>query len=301
MSEILGAISTTSSMDAGTGEVTQDNAAVETEVAAEETVETEVKPEEPKKEEDAFSKKFAALSKKERQIRQREAAINARISEFESKMKQAEPKAEVVAPKASLEKRLRENPLDALKELGLTYEKLTELALNDGKASVEDRMELMREQLREEHKAEIEAIRAELIAEKKQKEEDKYNEVIQNFMVELTGFVNEHPDYELIRANDAVNVVYEVIEQHHKKTGRILSNEEAANYVESHLLEEAQKLLKLKKLGYKEPVVEKKPVTQPQAPTLSNNNATTLSNKIGVTLQSDAELKKAAALMLKWD
>ncbi len=305
MSENLGAFSVEQSMDTSTGEIAPQpeaeviEAAPEAEAAPEQV--EEVKQPEVKKEEDLFSKKFAALSKKEKQIRQREAQLNAKMAELESKLKGLEPKAEPKKPNIPLERRLKENPLEALKEMGLSYEKLTELALNDGKVSVEDRLELMREQLEERHRSEIEAIRNELMEKEKKVEEERYKEVIQNFMGELTSFVNNNADYELIRANDAVPLVYEVIQQHHAKTGRILSNEDAANHVESHLLEEAKKLLKLKKLGYKEePKVEKKPAPQPAAPTLSNSNSTVLSNKVGVEVKSDAELKKIAASMLKW-
>lgn len=265
----------------------------------------EVKPEEPKKEEDPFSKKFAALSKRERMLKQKEAQINKRMQELEARLKSVEaPKAEEVKkPNIPIERRLRENPLETLKELGLSYEKLTQLALNDGQVPVEDRLTLMKEELEAKHQAEIEAIRNELIERDKKSEEQKYKEVVENFMAELTDFVNTSPDYELIRANDAVDVVYEVIEQHHSKTGKILSHKEAADHVESHLLQEAQKLLKLKKLGYKEPVPapEKKASSQPVAPTLSNDASASLSNKVAVDVKSDEELKKIAASMLRWE
>lgn len=291
---ILESISTNSTMDAS-GVVIPDSAPIETSIE-------EVEKAPVKKEDDAFSKKFAALSKKEKQIRQRETQLNAKMAELEAKIKAMEaPKVEE-KPQIPIEKRLKQSPLETLKELGLSYEKLTELALNDGKMSLDDKMELLKEEMEAKHQAEIEAIRNELTNRDKKSEEDKYKEVIQNFMVELTGFVNNTEDYELIRANDAVPLVYDVIEQHHVKTGRILSNKEAADHVESHLLEEAQKLLKLKKLGYKpEPVSDKKPEGQINKPTLTNNSATTLSNKVVSELKSDSELKKAAAAMLKWD
>lgn len=295
-SGILESISNNSTMI--NGAIVPDNAPVETEVV-EEVVEAAP---EVKKEEDLFSKRFAALSKKEKALRQRESSVNARMAELEARLKGMEPKVEAPKPIIPIERRLRENPLDTLKELGLSYEKLTELALNDGKVSMEDRIELMKEEMENRHKSEIESIRNELLEKDKQNEEQKYKEIVQNFMVDLTGFVNDIPDYELIRANDAVDLVYEVIEQHHAKSGKILSNKEAADHVESHLLQEAQKFLKLKKLGYKEPqVAEKKPVSQNAAPTLSNSNATTLSNKVGVEIKSDYELKKLAASMLKWE
>lgn len=271
--------------------------------STEEKAEVEAPKEEAKKpEDDAFSRKFAALSKKERQIRQREQQLNAKMADLEARLKSLEPKEEVKAPSIPIEKRLKQNPLETLRELGLSYEKLTELALNDGKMSMEDKVEMIKEELEAKHMSEIEKLREELREKEKKTEQEKYDEVIQNFMVDLTSFVNSNEDdYELIRANDAVSVVYNVIEQHHAKTGRILSNKEAADHVEAHLLEEAQKLLKLKKLGFKkEPEVAKKPVTQPISPTLSNSVATTLSDKTE-KIMNDSELKAAAAAMLKWE
>ena len=50
--------------------------------------------------------------------------------------------------------------------------------------------------------------------------------------------------YELIQANEANDIIYDVIEEHYNETGRILDIEEAAEAVESYLEEEAEKLLK---------------------------------------------------------
>ena len=69
----------------------------------------------------------------------------------------------------------------------------------------------------------------------------------------------------------------------------------------THLLEEAQKLFKLKKLGaIRAPEVSKKPESKPLSPTLSNSSAQTMSDKTS-KLMDDSELKKAAASLLKWD
>lgn len=271
------------------------------EVSAEVEPEIEVKKEEPK-EDLLFSKRFAALSKKEKAIRQRESELNSKMAALEERMKSLEPKKVEEPVRESLEQRIKRDPLKALEEAGLSYEKLTQLVLNDGKISTESQMQLMREELDNKYKSEIENLRKEIESKEVKKQQEHEKQVVENFKIELAQFVDTGEEYELIKANNAVDTVYQVIEEHYKKSGRVLSNKEAADAVESHLLEEARKLLKLKKL-MKQEVVEppKKPEVKVNAPSLSNSHAAMLSKGSGKKLISDDESKMQAASIIRWD
>lgn len=271
-------------------------------------IEVEPKKEEPPKEDSLFSKRFAALSKREKAIRQRETELNNRVAQLEERLKSLDaPKAEPV--KEPLEYRLKRDPLKALEEAGLPFEKLTQLVLNDGKLPAESQMQLIKEELDNKYKAEIENLRKEMADKeaKRQEEESKKQsehekQVIENFKTELGEFINSNADYELIQANNAVGAVFDVIELHYNKTGKVLSNKEAADAVESHLLQEALKLTKLKKLAQqKEAVSEKKQEIKVNEPSLSNSHAASLSKGTGKKLVSDDESKLAAAAMIRWD
>lgn len=265
------------------------------------------------KQEDEFSSKFAALSRREKQLREKEAHMQGqyekKLAELEARIEAMQkPQVEEVAkPKElPLEYRLKKDPLGTLKELGLSFDQLTNLALNDGKLTPEMQMDLMRQEIDQKYSSELESLRNDLLERDRKQEEAKYNETVQNFQAELANFVNDNDQYELIRANDATEVVFDVIEQHYNDTGRILSKQEAADQVEAYLEEEVEKLLKLNKLKNKlapqdavRKVESPEPTQIQKAPTLSNAHSAAASNIRRPTSREDSV--SIAASLLKWN
>lgn len=270
-----------------------------------------VKKEEPEikevsEAEKQFNSKFAALSRREKQMRQMEAQLDSKMRALDERMAKLDqfsaPKEPEKAPELPLEYRLKQNPLEVLKSLGLGYEKLTELALNDGKLTPDMQMDLMRQELDAKYAKELESIKSQLAERDKKAEEQKYADVVNNFKNSISDMVNKNDDYELIRANNAVEVVYDLIESHYNETGNILDTKEAADLVESQLVEEAERLFKLNKLksklGVQAPAAAKSPAAK--SPTLQNNQA------IGASLEpkkfkSREESAAYAASLLKWN
>ena len=261
-------------------------------------------------EEDKFASKFAALSRRDKELREREAEINNKLALLEEKFAALEnpPKPEK-EPELPLEYRLKSNPLETLKEMGLGYDKLTELALNDGKLTTDMQMQLMREELESKFGSELERLQNELAEKEKAQEEQKYEEVVNNYMNELTEFVNTDQKYELIRANDSVDLVYDVIEDYYNETGRILDMNEAADQVEAYLEEELDRIVnntqKLQeKFGLTKAEAEKIVEAQEQkssndSPTLSNTHSTVVSKQGSPKTRDESLL--AAASLLKWN
>lgn len=264
----------------------------------------EEKAEQSPEEKDEFASKFAALSRKEKALRQREQEMQARIEEMEAQLKAKEEPKEPEQQELPLEYRLKNDPLGTLDKMGLSYDKLTQLVLNDGKLPTDMQMELMRQDLDSKYGKEIEALKNQIEEREKAQEEAKYQETIDGFKYELNNFIDKNNEkYELISANNASDLVFEVIENHFKETEKVLSNEEAADAVEEYLLEEAKKLAESKKLKSIFGAAQPKPEVQERKaqPTLSN----TLSSQSGVKSSerfvSDEQSKAEAARLLKWE
>ncbi len=236
-----------------------------------------------------FDRKFAALSRKEKALRERELELERKFGSKEKEL--------------PLERRIRSNPLKALEELGLDYDKLTELALNDGRLTPDMQMKLMREELENDYKEKFNSLEERLNAKEKMEEEAKYDAVKQGFVGEIESFINENKnDFEYVAHNEATDVVYDVIEEHYNETGRILDIKEAVEAVESYLEEEAEKLLNLGKVKNRLNSIRdeyEQPQRQSQV-TLSNAHSAQANERVGRKL-SDEESKREMARMLQWD
>ena len=236
-----------------------------------------------------FDRKFAALSRKEKALRERELELERKYGSKEKEL--------------PLERRIRSNPLKALEELGLDYDKLTELALNDGRLTPDMQIKLMREELENDYKEKFNSLEERLNAKEKMEEEAKYDAVKQGFVGEIESFINENKnDFEYVAHNEATDVVYDVIEEHYNETGRILDIKEAVEAVESYLEEEAEKLLNLGKVKNRLNSIRdeyEQPQRQSQV-TLSNAHSAQANERVGRKL-SDEESKREMARMLQWD
>jgi len=270
--------------------------------ASEEVEQSLEEAREPEKSDD-FSRKFAALSRREKEIRAKEVEYDKRIAELEERLgsfgKKPEPE-----PELPIEYRLKKDPLRALEDMGLSYDKLTELALNDGKLTPEMQMRLMREELEGDYRKKFEELENRLIEKEKSDEQRRYDDIQRGFQNEIEDFVESNADrYELIKANEANDIIYDVIEEHYNDTGRILDIEEAAEAVESYLEEEAEKIFKLgkfrSKFGIENDFEQEESPRQSQV-TLSNAMSAQANERVGRKL-SDDESKALAAKMLKWD
>lgn len=256
-----------------------------------------------KAEEDQFSAKFAALSRREKEMRKLQSDLERRSQELEERFKAFEAERAPKEPaKLPLDKRLLSNPLEALKEMGISYEKLTEMALNEGQVPVDLQMKLMRQELEEKHAQELADLRNELIEDKKSREQEKYNQTYRGFINQINDVLNGSDDYELSRAHDASELVYEVMEEHYKETKEIMDIKEAAAQVERYLEEELDKMTKLSKFQKKYGSSPSKPVEQKrQSPTLSNAHASKASvMENSMPLSHSEQLAKAASL-IKWN
>ena len=249
-------------------------------------------------EDDQFSRKFAALSRREKDIRAKEAEYEYRMRELEERLQELQNPPE--EPQAPIEERLRRNPFETLEELGLGYDKLTELALNDGQLTPEMQMKLMRDELENGYKSKFEELEARLSQKEEEEEYNKYESIENNFKQEIESFVNGKGEFELINANGASDLVYEVIEEHYNDTGRVLELDEAAQAVESYLEDELEKLMSLGKVKSKFSPRQEQVFKRQSSPTLSNAHSAQAYQRADRQLSNEESIKEAAKL-IRWD
>lgn len=235
-----------------TKDLTQINKNVET---TEESLEATEKP---------VSTQFAALAKQERQIRKARMELKAQQEALKAQQ------ASYVSKDL-----LKTDPLKALSEAGISYEKLTELQLSQ--VAPDPNQNLLNKI------SELEAKLASVDEKFIKRETQSYDAAINQIRNDVKLLVDSDDAYETIRATGETEEVVKLIEGIFKAEGNILSVEEAAKMIEEKLLDrklqEVEKLSKISKIKSRlsKPAETPAEVTQPQQqqkqPTLSNSAA----------------------------
>ena len=287
--------------------------AVTQEEVSSDTPETPATPVNPVKEE-RISNKLQVLVQREKAALMREQIAKQKEAEFEAKHKAF---LEREAKLAEFENLKSTNPMKALELLGLSYQDLTQTALNDGSVppevqvrKVEEKFDsyIKAQQLAEQEKAETAQRQA------KQQEE----KVIGDFKAEITSFINADPKtYELIKFEGLEELIYDTIDENYNRTidpqtgiGKIMSIKEAADKIEAMLdkkYEDARKLEKFAKQTKAPQVaqaaiahtqfVERNKAVQPQRTlnTLNNQMSATPAKPRTRPITDDERVQKAIA------
>lgn len=284
----------------------------------EETPEAELEAKPAESEEDKkFAAKFAALSRREKAVKQRERAADAKIAELEAKLKEMEgPKKEEKAP---LEYRLKKDPFNTLKEIGMDFETLTRMALNDGKHTPELQSKLISEELEQKLEAKygsmIKQLEEKLTKKEEQEKKEREEYQVQAYKNQISDFIKQNAEkFELIAAEDngAEEIYKTILEDYNAKIeangeveeDEIMTFEDAANKIEERLLEQAKKRVNLSKIQ-KLLGASQKTETQSEpkqgkkvSPTLSNEQSQVQGAK--KQFLSDEESRKEAAKLIRW-
>jgi len=274
-------------------EVTPEN----TEISAE----PQETPEAKEQKTDPFAPKFAALSRKEKQIKQYEAQVKAkeaeltrRLAELEGKTKEADTKVQ------SFEEAFKQNPLKALKDRGMSLEDLIKIQMNDENPTVEMQMQRMKEELESSTKKELEALKNAMREKEEAEAKARYEQAESAYKSEIAAFIDSNSEtYELIKANDATELMFEVAREYYQANKKVLDIKEVADVVEQHLEDEAKKILELKKFKQASQAQGAKPAPK-TAPTLSNTAAANVPSNGSKKLSNEESLKEAAK-MIRWE
>lgn len=214
-----------------------------------------------------LSPQFVALAKKEQAIRKARQELKAQQEAFERE------RANYVAKET-----LQSDPLTLLNELGLTYDKLTELQLSQQNP---DPNQQTLEQL-EKLKAQFEERLSSFDQKLADRDKQAYDTAVNQIRKDVELLVESDPTFETIKASGEIGAVVELIERVFHKEGQILSVEDAAKLVEDALVERESErlnhLLKVSKLksrleSLEKTQAEQKEVQQSPQPTLSNTQS----------------------------
>lgn len=111
-------------------------------------------------------------------------------------------------------KKVLEDPLNALSEKGLSYEKLTEMALDPKRAQLErtDKKTL----------SEVEQLRAQVEELKTHNQQVKAEAARSNALAQTKAMTANGDDFELVKAYGAEERALQLVEQHYTQTGQML-------------------------------------------------------------------------------
>jgi hypothetical protein len=142
----------------------------------------------------------------------------------------AQQKAEIQAWEAAF----KQNPVEALKARGLSYQQLTEMEISK-QVTPDFKIDQLRQELDAERtaraKAELEAQQA-MVAQ----QERAYRADIAKHVSDKAA------DYPHIAALEQTDLVFDAIDEHARRTGKVMEIDEAAKLVEAYLKNEAAQL-----------------------------------------------------------
>lgn len=236
---------------------------------------------ETKAKEDPLSSQYATLARKEKALRAQIQQFKADQAKFEAERQSqlATPKQEFDLSKYVERDRIKADPMAIFDEVGLSYDDLTHAVLTRSQIQTDPRLTAQMARM----EAEIKAAKEE--AQKlRQAQEDgqkqSYQQAVAQIRSEASKLVYTDPTFEMIKETNSVPDVVELIESTFKADGVLLTVEEACQAVEDHLVEEAIKLSKIKKLQQRlaAPAAPQSPVNntkqpQTQSKTLTNGMA----------------------------
>jgi hypothetical protein len=257
-----------------------------------------------------FSKGFAAMAKKDRELR----ALQMQIKSQRAQLEQRE------AQMARFEQLKHQNPVEAVKALGLSYEDLTNFQLAGGQTpTAEMEINNIKQQMTA-YVQKQEAEKQQAQARIQRAQEAQVQQTLQGFRRDVSEFVKSKPDeFELtnIEGEDAVALIADTIEQEFYRTKQIMPKEKAAALVEEYLTQDMEKKRAAKKWQAKQEAEVKqelppgfvasaagkaameRAVNSLSGPRPTLNNSMTSSTSLSMTSQridSDRMRRAAAAL-----
>lgn len=254
-------------------EVTQAQAPVEGAIEQVATTQATPQVEAPKPEENV-SFKFEALKRREMAARQkiREAhQLQAQIRQGQQevqKFRDAQAKAKL-------------DPISYLQAAGLSYEEITNFVLNGQKPSAEMMIDATRKELEDFKAQQVKEKQQEQLRQQKM-QEAQVQEVLNQFQENVSEFVTTNKDkYELVHLYEAAPTVVTTVEEFYKRTGKIMSIEEATQLTEDFLREEAMKVRNTSVFKSMMPQVEEAKANQ-----RSGFSPKTLNNQMNAPLSS---------------
>lgn len=193
--------------------------------------------------------RFDRLARQERALRakvhQQDLAFKKREADLKAREEAIKPQTPPDLSNYIDKARIKQDAISALEEVGVSWDELTNQAIN--RQTIDPRLT--------NHIARLEAKIAQLeeTSNNSQKtyqeqQQAQYQAAIKQIKADAKHLVYTDPEFETVKAMNAVKDVVELIEQTYAKDGVVLSVEEAAKEVESYLVEEAMKITQIDKI-----------------------------------------------------
>lgn len=266
---------------------TDPEAAKEPEAPKEPAKEPEKKPVAP--EDKRFADKFATIARQERQLREEKEALKRERAEMEPLQK---------AWKSG-------SALELLQARGMTYEQATKEAIT-GKFPVE---------AAKGPDPEVASLKAKVEQMEKVAAQAREEAAVSTFKGHISRLATSEPDkYELVNANNAHGLVYDLIDAHYRANQALPGDgthdgaiKHTLDALEAQYEADAVRLLTTKKLQAKlQPVAPKRAAAAPAIPgqklpakTLTNAQASAAPTRPSPGKQSPADYQEAAAAVLR--
>jgi len=236
--------------------------------------------------EEKISPKLQVLVQREKQALEIERRSKQSLADLTAREQQlAEREAKIKEFESLKEK----DPMKALSLLGLSYQQMTDIALNDGSVPPEIQVKKVEEKLESYLKAQ-EAAKQELAESEKRQAAQREEKAIADFKSEIHTYIHSDPkQYELTKFEGLEEYVFLTIDEHFTRTinpetgvGQILSIKEAADKVESMLEKKYADAKKLTKFQAQTPPLVENVVKQQQFTTRPKQQRT-LTNQLSAT------------------
>lgn len=247
--------------------------------------------------------RFAALARKEQDVFRKQQAVRQQQAEIARQ-------AEEIRQFQMARQQALANPIEALRQLGLTYEDVTKFVLNDNQPTPELETAALRREI-EAVKQQTQMDRERMVREQREAATREQQQIIAAFREEVSDYVSQHTDtYELTNLYGGATLVSDVIEEHYNEQVRsgvrnpkLLTIPEAAKQVEEYFESEVRKAQATKKFAATtQEVASPKAGSAAAAPKMGP----TLSNDLGASVagspqrpRSDADRVAAAIARLE--
>ena len=221
-----------------------------------------------------FSSQFAALSRQERELHLRQKEVTVK----EQQMAQMSERMAEYEKTVALAK---DNPEQFLEANGISVKELLTRELNGGETP---ESEVLRKQLDAQAK-QIEDLRQSQAAKEKEAEDQRLQTLRTSYVDQIKEWVDNGErgeKYELVKASNAYETVYQVLQQEYNASGKDMGFEAAAQVVEDYYRKELERykdtrLLKELSGGSSEPM-QKESATSPAVSEQQPRTTKTLEN-----------------------
>ena len=181
----------------------------------------------------------AKVQQQNQALKQREADLKAKEAELEAKYRQPDL-SEYIS-----KSRIKEDALSVLEEAGTNWDELTQQALS--RQPTDPRVMTTIQKL-EAKIQQLEKANSDSQQTQKQRDQAQYQAAVKQIKSDAKQLVYTDPEFETVKAMNAVNDVVELIERTYQEDGVVLSVEDAAKEVENYLVEEAMKVTQIDKI-----------------------------------------------------